>query len=276
MPLGDGDLGRITLLWCNHRHWTAKAITGGQPLTSFRLWHVAAGCIEVDTGTAVVRYTAGQWVSAPRSFQRQTMFVGTELISLSLDWHLADGTSPLHRIPDGVLDLGRHGPRLRSLLLAQSRLEAQLRAAKTTADADLARLALARSGLWRIAALLMELYPQPTDGRAEEVLDSRVAQALRTVRLHVRGRFPVGRLERVTGVGRRRLEQLFSARMGMTPRAYHAKLRMEEARSLVTQGRMQIKEIAATLAYASQSAFTQAFIRSYGISPSAYQTRERT
>ena len=276
MLIGDDDLGRIMLLWCNHRHWTAKAITGGLPLTSFRLWHVVAGCVEVDTGSAVVRYTAGQWVSAPRSFQCQTMSGGTELISLSLDWHLVDGTSPLHRIPDGVLDPGRHGVRLRRQLLALSSLQADGGSVKPGIG-DLARLALVRAELWRIAALLMQLYPgSPADGRAEQAIDTRVAQALRTLRLHARGRFPAGRLERVTGIGRRRLEQLFTAKMGMTPRACHAQLRMEEARSLVAQGRMQIKEIAATLAHASQSAFTQAFIRRYGISPSAYQTRERT
>lgn len=275
----DEDLGRITSAWCHHRWWRTDTRTGGTPLTPFRLWHLAAGRIDVDTGTSIERYAAGQWVSAPRSFTTQRMHAGTELISLSMEWRLADGTSPLLRIPDGVLALGRQGRPLRQLLLVQSRLQGKADPASPIPgeDHDLPRLALVRAGLWRIASLLMAVHPEPAAGRhAKALIDTRVAIAMRTLRLHARSPFSEAELELATGLGRRRLEQLFLAKLGTSPRAYHARLRMEEARALVVQGRLQFKEIAARLAFTSPAAFTQAFIRSHGMSPSACQDRART
>lgn len=275
----DGDLGQITSAWCNHRWWQTDTLTGGTPLISFRLWHIVAGRIDVDTGTALERYSAGQWVSAPRSFIAQKMHAGTELISLSMEWRLADGSTPLRSIPDGILAVGRHGRRLRRLLLTQIRLQKKIDALVPLRDGDrdLPRLMLARAGLWQIAGLLISIYPDTkTDDPPESPIDTRVARAMRTLRQRSRSEFPDAMLEQVTGLGRRRLEQLFVAKVGVSPRAYHARLRMEEARALVVEGRMPFKAIAAALEFTSPAAFTQAFIRSHGMSPSACQAQART
>ena len=274
----DGDLGHIASAWCSHRWWHADTRTGGLPLTPFRLWHIAAGRIEVDTGASLEAYVAGQWVSAPRSFVAQKMLAGTELISLGMEWRLADGSTPLRRIPEGVLALGRHGRTLRQLLLAQCelRLKRNSTVPFRDKDRDLPGLVLTRAGLWQIAGVLMGIFPEAEAGdAATSATDGRVSLAMRTLRHRSRSRFPAARLEQVTGLGRRRLEQLFLEVIGISPRAYHARLRMEEARILVEQGRMQFKEIAASLDFTSPGAFTQAFIRAFGISPSACQDQAR-
>ena len=273
----NGDLGSLTSGWCNHRWWQADTLTGGSSRTPFRLWYLAAGRIDVETSTALEVYQGGQWVSAPRAFIAQKMYAGTELMSLALEWRLADGTSPLMRIPDGALSLGRHGGELRKLLLAQCQLQAK-RSSFPTGEMHpaLADLTLAYAGLWHLAGMLISIFPdRKSADQVEEPSDARVLLAMRTLRQRLRSQFPQERLEQLTGLGRRRLEQLFLAKVGLSPRAYHARLRMEEARMLVVQGRLQVKEIASTLAFASAAAFTQAFIRCYGMSPSACQAEAR-
>lgn len=54
---------------------------------------------------------------------------------------------------------------------------------------------------------------------------------------------------------------------------YHLKLRILRATALLEQGQMSIKEIASSLGYGSIQAFSQAFGREGGISPSEYAKR---
>jgi len=77
-------------------------------------------------------------------------------------------------------------------------------------------------------------------------------------------------LARKTGISVAQLERDFTSLMGLTPRAYIAKVRLETAMELLRGGEA-IVEIAQACGYSDQSAFTRRFRRATGMSPSQYR-----
>ena len=65
----------------------------------------------------------------------------------------------------------------------------------------------------------------------------------------------------------------FKARLGRTPGRYLTGLRLERARALLEQGRLNVSEVAEQVGYSSVSHFTQAFRAEFGETPSAWRER---
>jgi AraC-like DNA-binding protein len=78
-------------------------------------------------------------------------------------------------------------------------------------------------------------------------------------------------LARQMKVRRKLLQQGFHEFVGMGIAAYRNERRMEIARQLLKEGSKSIKEISNICRYKSQSAFTTAFRKLYGMSPSQWQ-----
>lgn len=72
------------------------------------------------------------------------------------------------------------------------------------------------------------------------------------------------------GLNDRKLKQGFRQVFGTTVFGYLHNHRMELARSLLATGEMNIKEVAQSVGYSSQSRFCDAFKRKYGTTPSHY------
>lgn len=77
------------------------------------------------------------------------------------------------------------------------------------------------------------------------------------------------------GLRQRRLNEIFRARVGMTAGAYARQLRLERARSLLADGRMQVQLIADALGYANAGDFIRAFRKHYGVTPRRYREQLR-
>lgn len=66
----------------------------------------------------------------------------------------------------------------------------------------------------------------------------------------------------------------FEREMGCTPSAFLRMLRIEKAKELLKQGQMSILDIALAVGYSNHAAFTRAFRKRMGISPTDYRRRK--
>nr|WP_306792705.1 AraC family transcriptional regulator [Collinsella urealyticum] len=69
-------------------------------------------------------------------------------------------------------------------------------------------------------------------------------------------------------IGQTKLKRLFKTRTGLAPNAYVTAQRMEHAEDLLSTTRLSIEEISERVGYRSAAAFSAAFRRAYGSSPS--------
>lgn len=72
---------------------------------------------------------------------------------------------------------------------------------------------------------------------------------------------------KVAGLNKSNFKRLFSKRIGITPKQYHLKTRIEKAKSLILMGEMSLSDIATELGYSSQSHFSMHFKRVTGMTP---------
>jgi DNA-binding response OmpR family regulator len=85
----------------------------------------------------------------------------------------------------------------------------------------------------------------------------------------------IQKLSEHMGLPQRRLHEVFRARVGMTAGAYARQLRLERARSLLADGRMQVQLIADALGYSNAGDFIRAFRKHYGVTPRRYREQLR-
>ena len=83
-------------------------------------------------------------------------------------------------------------------------------------------------------------------------------------------------LAREVNVNRKLLQEGFKEIVGMGIKEYRIMKRMEIAQQLLEEGVKSIKEIAVVCRYKSQSAFTTAFKKLYGLSPTEWQDQQST
>ncbi|KVC19779.1 AraC family transcriptional regulator [Burkholderia pseudomultivorans] len=73
------------------------------------------------------------------------------------------------------------------------------------------------------------------------------------------------------GYGMRRFHQLFVDAFGETPHRYLQRLRLDAAAVLLAEGRHSLIDIAGSVGFADQSAFTHAFTKRFGIAPGRWR-----
>lgn len=98
--------------------------------------------------------------------------------------------------------------------------------------------------------------------------DPRLAQAIRLMESHVDRPLTVAAIARRAGVTPRTLELIFGRSIGETPGAYFLRLRLNAARRLVVDTGLPMADIAARTGFSSAAAFSRAFSRAFGSSPS--------
>jgi AraC-like DNA-binding protein len=73
------------------------------------------------------------------------------------------------------------------------------------------------------------------------------------------------------GLGERRFHQLFDEAFGTTPHRYLQRLRLDTAMMLLSDSRRALTDVALTVGFADQSAFTHAFTRRFGFAPGQWR-----
>ena len=118
-----------------------------------------------------------------------------------------------------------------------------------------------------VGAVLMASGPvRQTDRRAtgDPLVDAAVARMEGAVETPV----PISDLARALGISTRDLSRRFTRRLGASPGTVYRRIRLGVGRRLAEQAGMSIAESAARTGYADASAFTRAFRREFGETPS--------
>ncbi|CUH53718.1 GlxA family transcriptional regulator [Shimia marina] len=76
-------------------------------------------------------------------------------------------------------------------------------------------------------------------------------------------------IAKTVGVSSRQLERLFSKHLGMSPKSYSNKLRLENARRLIQQTKLSVLEVAIASGFSSTSHFSKQYRKRFGASPSS-------
>jgi transcriptional regulator GlxA family with amidase domain len=92
--------------------------------------------------------------------------------------------------------------------------------------------------------------------RLTELLDSQLER-----------RVDVGELARVSKLSTRQVHRLFKTHLGMSPQAYHRKLRLQRARDMLRQTELTVVEIAMASGFSSSSDFSRVYRRVFQQSP---------
>lgn len=129
---------------------------------------------------------------------------------------------------------------------------------------------LARRLAWdtaaRLAALLgdsigVDAPPARLDyGRIDKWLRAHLSEPLRVCDLATH-----------CGFGERRFHQLFDEAFGTSPHRYLQRLRLDAALTLLSDPRHTLIDVALTVGFSDQSAFTHAFTRRFGIAPGQWR-----
>lgn len=77
-----------------------------------------------------------------------------------------------------------------------------------------------------------------------------------------------------TGYAPYYLSRLFKQETGLTPAAWLQKVRLEQAKILLSSTRMSIQEISERFRFCTRSYFTDVFSREYGLSPAAWREKQ--
>ncbi|WP_102226112.1 GlxA family transcriptional regulator [Acidimangrovimonas sediminis] len=99
--------------------------------------------------------------------------------------------------------------------------------------------------------------------------DARVTAAIARWEGRLDDPEPMAETARALNLTPRRLEMLFRKELGQPPGAYALNLRLQAARRLVADTAHPLQEVALRTGFTSQSAFSRAFRRRFGLSPSA-------
>ncbi|MBQ8311499.1 MAG: helix-turn-helix transcriptional regulator [Clostridia bacterium] len=111
--------------------------------------------------------------------------------------------------------------------------------------------------------------------KIEKSYDRRVLSAINYVEQHYNENFDVELLSDICFMSQPHLFRLFKKETGKTPIEYKIDLRIERAKSLLTDGECRIGEVAAMLGFESIYYFSRAFRKRTNMSPSEYQKKNR-
>ena len=121
-----------------------------------------------------------------------------------------------------------------------------------------------------VAALFMLGETGPAGLRElNRTSDGMIHAAAAIMRRNIENPQPLPAIAARLGLGRKRMEQLFRAELGMTAQALYRAIRLHEARRLIRQAPRPVSEIAALCGYADASALTRAFRAEFGMTPTA-------
>lgn len=127
----------------------------------------------------------------------------------------------------------------------------------------------------RFAGLLAELLARrhPTNAAKSIRLARRLGPAMEYIGSHLDQRISVSKLAALSYLSIGRFHAAFRDYTGRTPGQYVFELRMQRASAMLQETAWPLNRVAAAVGYSSQAAFTHAFKRHFGLSPSLYHHR---
>lgn len=124
------------------------------------------------------------------------------------------------------------------------------------------------------------IYRKRTGGQAQfsryleaERRQDRLGELQLWILDHLDEDLPLERLAQAAGLSPRHFSRRFKAELGVTPAAYVARARLEEARRRLEGGAVSLKDVARSCGFADEQNLRRAFRRELGVAPSAYRER---
>lgn len=266
--------------------WRIRRSDAGQP---FYCAVLQGGCQLALDGQPPVRLQAGDFVLIPAAFGfAMASLQGPHGTADSLPVALGDGLFRIGALegpvdlriqaghcsfasPDAALLVAllpqfvhvRHEPRLATLVQLVSDESGAQRAAR---DVVLARLL----EVMLIEALRSAAGTAASPGLVRGLADARLAAAIRAMHQQPARAWTVVELAKEAALSRSAFFQRFSRAVGVAPMAYLLAWRMAQAKDLLRRGEAGMAEVAERVGYGSASAFSVAFARHVGVSPTQY------
>lgn len=106
--------------------------------------------------------------------------------------------------------------------------------------------------------------------RGGNIRSKAVQSCVSYIDAHLHYRITLGELSDVCGLSVSRLSRLFSEETGLSPAEYIMRRKLREARSLLSQGKLNSSAVANVLGFCSQSYFIGCFKKEYGITPGEF------
>lgn len=125
-----------------------------------------------------------------------------------------------------------------------------------------------------LAGVLLALLAEPRKARPGDTSlrdQTRVSAMVRFMTENLARRVDHPMLERASGLSPSRLQALFREVTGYPPLDYLRRLRVEEARRLLADSRLSVKEVAARTGFRDTSHFSKVFRRVDGLSPAHFR-----
>ena len=116
-----------------------------------------------------------------------------------------------------------------------------------------------------------EALPEGQTGWLAGLRDDYVARALALLHRDLARAWTVDELGRQVGLSRSALAERFTHLIGVAPMRYLANWRMQVAAQELRNGRASLAQIASTVGYESEAAFSRAFKRAHGSAPATWR-----
>lgn len=113
------------------------------------------------------------------------------------------------------------------------------------------------------------LHVQPRRPLVEDYADPRINAVLINMERNLDGRLTIKDIAAGLGLSRRQLERVFMEKAGMSPAQAYLRVRLSHAKSMVTQTRASMLDVALEVGFENASHFSRVFKRVYGKTPSA-------
>ncbi|MGB8352866.1 MAG: AraC family transcriptional regulator [Chthoniobacteraceae bacterium] len=246
-----------------------------QPI-ALAVWLVRQGEVKVMTQAGDVQAGAGKWILPGRIIRRQMFSPDAQVLSVNFLATWPDGRWLLPGDKPAVFPAASY-PRFtnESIRLAQyvtshfgaKGVSLQSRTLLLTDFLDLERQFLDWLGL-----LVRTAEEAGLKVTAPVYADERVTDALRLLNRWASDcPFKEESLARSVGLSAIHLNRLFMRSVGLSPRAYFERCRMERAVGMLRDPDRRIKEVAADLGFSSPAYFSSWFQRLHHCSPVAYR-----
>jgi transcriptional regulator GlxA family with amidase domain len=155
--------------------------------------------------------------------------------------------------------------------------------AGVTAGIDLS-LALVEEDLGRALALAVArhlvVYLKRPGGQAQfsaaltlQSTNDRFASLHEWINAHLADDLPLARLAAEAGMSERSFSRRYQTLIGLTPARAVERLRVEAARTLVTETRLPLKQIATRCGFGSEETLRRSFLRVQGVGPQEFRIR---
>jgi AraC-like DNA-binding protein len=120
-----------------------------------------------------------------------------------------------------------------------------------------------------------ETLPEGQTGWLAGLRDAHVARALALLHRNVARSWTVDDLSREVGLSRSALAERFIRLIGVPPMHYLANWRMQVATQKLRETQASLAQVAETVGYESEAAFSRAFKKAFGTSPATWRRSNR-